>query len=315
MRGVLRVHHREIDAQRLAQAGEGLRHCFAAGASNHVADEQDAHSGSLAGDHAALGRHGIQPLIVGPGRHFSQFRGGVCHTESESTRQSRQRPLVVAGAIAQPVAPRSNASSGTSRRSGTAIGRPAETAEPLHHHRVTRVPNTKNQWVTALWCFRKCDGVPRSCSACRLAGCRSPSPSARTLTPRPADGGISRSICSASLTPRAGSHVSRSASMRVRAPASPRSVRQECAEPPWPVACHPPRACLCRWAPDTETKIPTEPVPEGVAYWPRGCIACRTEQPRLHYLGMLEVQGNVLRAFCRFPSRRPSFGSVGDAAG
>src|SRR5471030_181053 len=37
------------------------------------------------------------------------------------------------------------------------------------------------------------------------------------------------------------------------------------AEPPWPLAYHPPRACLCRWAPDTETKIPTEPAPLGDA--------------------------------------------------
>ena len=50
---------------------------------------------------------------------------------------------------------------------------------------------------------------------------------------------------------------------------------------------------MCRWAPDTETKIPTEPVPVGVAYWPRGCIACRAGQPRYHNLGTLKVEGNL----------------------
>lgn len=54
---------------------------------------------------------------------------------------------------------------------------------------------------------------------------------------------------------------------------------------------------MCRWAPDTETKIPTEPVPVGVAYWPRGCIACRAGQPRTHNLGTLKVQGNLFGAF------------------
>ncbi len=33
------------------------------------------------------------------------------------------------------------------------------------------------------------------------------------------------------------------------------------AEPPWPLAFHPPRACVCRWAPDTETRISAEPAP------------------------------------------------------
>ena len=66
---------------------------------------------------------------------------------------------------------------------------------------------------------------------------------------------------------------------------------------------------MCRWAPDTETKIPTEPVPVGVAYWPRGCIACRAGQPRTHNLGTLKVEGNLLCPFRELASSGPSWDS------
>src|ERR1700731_2771433 len=44
---------------------------------DHVAHEQDAHRLFLAEDHAALGRHGVEPRVVGAGRHFVQFLRGV----------------------------------------------------------------------------------------------------------------------------------------------------------------------------------------------------------------------------------------------
>ena len=67
----------------------------------------------------------------------------------------------------------------------------------------------------------------------------------------------------ASAAPAAGSHRrARRQRPRPRARACRSSrIGRKSAEPPWPLAFHPPRACLCRWAPDTVTRITTEPAP------------------------------------------------------
>ena len=43
VRGVLGIHHREVDAQARAQVGQRGGDGFAAGAADHVAQEQDTH--------------------------------------------------------------------------------------------------------------------------------------------------------------------------------------------------------------------------------------------------------------------------------
>ena len=67
---------------------------------------------------------------------------------------------------------------------------------------------------------------------------------------------------------RRRSQAARAASIRWRTRrfASIRSAGS--AEPPWPLASHPPKACVCRWAPDTETRIPAEPAPWGMLTGP-----------------------------------------------
>ena len=61
-----------------------------------------------------------------------------------------------------------------------------------------------------------------------------------------------------------------------------RAQGEECAEPPWPLASQPSKACCCRWAPDTETKIPTEPAPGGCLLAPgMNCLTHRAAPPML----------------------------------
>ena len=76
----------------------------------------------------------------------------------------------------------------------------------------------------------------------------SPSIGQKPATTAPGGGVQSRSTCAARAAPaaasRAGSHARRAPPARGRGPrASPRRDQGNCAEPPWPLASHPPKAC------------------------------------------------------------------------
>ena len=173
----------------------------------------------------------------------------------------------------------SNARSGISSMSGTRIS-PVGRIVPKRSGTSTS-PGRQYRNVSG-WPRRGVTGratrLPRWCRACSSGRRSISSPiGQKPETMAPIGGGQSRSTWRPAPRRRAQSpsHGAANAACRAARLAASRSfivASEISAEPPWPLACHPPRACVCRWAPDTETKIPTEPAPEGDAYWPRGCV-------------------------------------------
>ncbi len=66
VRGVLGVDDREVDAQRLPQPRQRHAHGITAGASDHVAQEQNSHSAGHTGDDAEFGRDGVKRRVMRP---------------------------------------------------------------------------------------------------------------------------------------------------------------------------------------------------------------------------------------------------------
>ena len=206
VRGVLGVHHREVDAQRLAQPGQRGGHRLAAGAPDHVADEQDAHSfvpcrrsrRARSPRRPAARRRGRPALRPVPARHRPRPAGSAPATPPASGRSSPRHIPPDSRADRTPAA----APAGSPAPATVAVRPQTCRSVPAPSRRPGAKAERSTGCRALVFPAARSDGRARAAPAA-TAGCRSPGPSARTPTPRrPAGGGTSRSTCSASAAPQ-----------------------------------------------------------------------------------------------------------------
>ena len=234
-------------------------------------------SSGRSADESAFSRDRPQPDVVRPHRNRGDLLRRESAADGEPAVQRGERAVIEAGAITQ------SATQAVKRqqRDQEIIRRPLLT-EWAHRAEALRRPSlhpaarreTSTESRASVSRAGQSYGLRRAARAA-AAGCRSRCPCGqnpdddgtgwRRTVPQDKGGQCFTGRCR--IVPRACRHR----------PAPHRSFRvvgywEERAEPPWPLVLHPPRACVCRWAPDTETRIPAEPAPEGDAYWPWGCM-------------------------------------------
>ena len=104
VRGVLGVHHRQVDARTPRNRGSAAATASRPERPTTSPMNRMRIQGSLAGDHAVIRRHRVQRHIRRPGRHLRHLLPRIGDAERISPRQRGQRAVVEAGAVAQPVA-------------------------------------------------------------------------------------------------------------------------------------------------------------------------------------------------------------------
>ena len=224
-------------------------------------------------DHASFGRHASSPTSPGP--------AGTAPFPARRSRSRARWPPAAAPGSGRNSRPHSRAAARPGRRPAAA---PA--ASPGARTRRKRVPGAHRAAAPAVRPGAS-GGRPAAGRAAGVTGSTMGWPRAasasssgrmsiswpigqKPATTAPAGGGASppaparQARCPAPdrSRPAGPARHRRASAFSSRSGSSQRGMVLS-AEPAWPLAYHPPKACECRWAPDTRTKIRTEPAPGG----------------------------------------------------